>query len=68
MRRRGHIGISIWDYGQKDSHDREFSKLDPDFYRKLLSQQLTRLRPFVRVLEMQRRRTTSPTATIRGPP
>lgn len=53
MRRRGHIGISIWDYGQKDSHDREFSKLDPEFYRKLLNQQLTRLRPFVRVLEMQ---------------
>lgn len=53
MRRRGHIGISIWDHGQKDSRDREFSKLDPDFYRKLLGQQLTRLRPFVRVLEMQ---------------
>jgi hypothetical protein len=53
MRSRGIVGIPLWDYGQKNSLDIEYSKVDPEFYRNELDQKLEKFRHFLPALEMQ---------------
>lgn len=53
MRSRGIVGLPLWDYGQKNVLDLEYSKVDPDFYRRELDSKLEKFRHYLPALELQ---------------
>jgi len=47
------VGLPLWDYGQKNSLDVEYCKIDPDFYRKELDSRLQKFASYLGAVEMQ---------------